>query len=567
MTQQELMAHPFFGKFQQRVGAVINGMVQRGMMNPNESQMLVNMLKASYPQIHQFVEGLTMRYGEIRDDQMDSEIYNWLQNPLQQVRARIAQMSGGFGTGFGPTPWGGGYQRPAVGFGYDSQRGGGGFGSGPGIPQRPFSGGGGGGPDVFRPDQPSVTSLFGGQPKQPTEREQHAAEEMKKRMEKPVAPPEWKTPEIVDEKSCSLGGDVSVLMTKFTLSSGDIARRVIVHDPKVGYTSDQDALEHYKGVFALYPDTRRKFLTVAYRQLKAIHVGHDEFMRLAQTLAANVGKASDVEGKLRAILAATGNLSVTAYEEFKKLFLDELDAHIQCGELCDSFHPKNILNRPDRIEDVLAWVTGDIDKNMLAAMKGMDGFEKRLDTLLTVVIDTVVTSLPKLIINTNSDMTMLDDFYRALPGIWTTDCGSTFQNSEDLINLFLATRETIEGSKTENATKAESALKTTLMNLSKQFTLIFIPRVVSWCNYSKADVCRYDETGNCQPASWAPLQPRNDVEFFVGDDLDKWSKSRDTKIKWCPKSIYMEVDEETFCLQYGRTTNDGNWCCSSKYWH
>lgn len=575
MTQQEVMSHPYWGKFQQRLGPVINGMTQRGMVSPNESQLLVQLLRNSYPQLHSFIERICMNYPEMTDQQMDSEIFNMLSNgAIQTVKAKISQMSGGgfggggwgSGGGFGGG-WGGGngFGRP-VGFGYD--RGfGGGTGGGFGIPSSPFSGGNtnrGGGAN-FEAPQPSATSIFGGGTTHDARKENIAAA-MRPDSKTPASNSEWKTPKSIDEKSMAMNG-VTALINKFELSTGEAARRVIIHDSKVGYTSDSEVLEKYKSVFTLFPDSRRKFLTIAYQQLKLVKVNREEFVKMAMALSVAVSKANDVESKLRAILATLSDFNHAAYGEFTRIFLDELELHIQCGELCDSHHPKNILNRPDSIEDVLAWVTGDINKDMLAAMHGMEGFEKRLNDLLSVLIDGLVASLPKIILDTKNDTTMLDDFYRALPGIWTNDCGMSLRNTEDLFNLFLATRETIESSKSANAIKAESVLRKKLDELGKQFTMIFLPRVVSWCNYSKADVCRYDEKGNCQPDVFPSNQPRNDVEFFVEETLEQWDDSRDTRFRWSPKNLLMEIDEETYCLQYGRTTNNPPFICSVKYWH
>lgn len=570
MTQQEIMQHPFFGKFQQRIGPVINAMIQRGMLTVSESDYLTRALKSNFNPIMQFIENINMRYPqEMNDGHMDTEIFNWLQPLIQQVRTSMNRMTGGFGTGFNPGfagggMWGGGcggMGRP-VGFGFDSFVGG----RNPG-----FGGGTRGGTDIFA--QPgnngaSVASLFGttgGQ--QPAKRQEQVKEALKPAIDKPVAPAAWKAPEADTEKNYEFTG-VDMQVTKFNLSTNDAALRFIIHDPKVGYTSDSNVLERYKDLFGMFPATRRKFMTIAYQQLRVLPVNHDEFMKMAQALSVAVNKCSDVESKLRAIIANSSRCGdVASYMMFNKLFLDELEMHIQCGELCDSHHPKNILNRPDRIEDLLAWVTGDIDKNMLAAMRGMEGFCDRLNELIGIIIETVVAGLPKIILDPVNDMTVLAEFSRALPGIWTDDCGSTFKNTEDLINIFIATRETVERSKSADAVKNESTLKQTLTMLNKQFTMIFLPRVVSWCNYSKADVCRYDERGNCQPACYSKLQPRNDVEFFVEDTLEKWDTSRDTRFKWAPKNIYMEIDEETFCLQYGRTTNGQPYICSNKYWH
>ena len=575
MTQQEIMQHPFWGMMQNRIGVVINGLVQRGMIQPSESQHLINLLKGSGNELLNFVNGLIMRYQEINQNQMDSEIMRFIEAPLNVVRQRMRSMMNGggfcapgFGGGFGGSGFGGGGFSQPSGFGYDP-----GFGGMrqnncmPGVPTSPFSGNPVPNKDVFSAPGAGIASMFGGTPKQPTERDKVVAAEMNKKVAAPPSTPvSWKEPNLVEEKTYNIGA-VNMMCSKYELYDGSVARSIIVHDPVVGYTSDQDVIAKYKPIFEVLPEAKRKVLTISYRQLKVMRVGRDEFMRMATAISTAVSKNSDVPGKLRAIIASLGDYNLHAVEEFTKLFLDELDLHIQCGELCDSFHPKNILNRPSKIDDVLSWVTGDVSKDMLNAMQGMKGFTERLEQLLSFIIDSIIKELPKLIINTVTDMTMLDDFYRALPGVWTDDCGSTLKGTEDLVNLFLATRETIDGSKTENASKADSTLKLTLTNLSKQFTMVFLPRVTTWCNYAKSDICRYDESGNCQPSCWAPLQPRGDVEFFIGDVLKKWQASRDIKIKWSPKSIYMNVDEETFYLQYGMTTNDCNWTGQTKYWH
>ena len=567
MTQQEVVAHPYWQKFQARLPVVINSLVQRGMISPNVQNVLVNIIRNSYPMMHQFIENLNMRYSELTDQQLDAEIFQWIQPAANQAIAQVRQMTGGFGVGFGGAGagfGGGGFgMRQPVGFGYDSGRQVMPSGTMPGgIPVSPFSGGQN--PDPFRPDNP--TSMFGGTPKPQTQREKHIEDQMKPKVEQPPAPIKWEKPVIEGEKNVELT-NVTAQITKYTLCTGDRAIRVIVHDSKVGYTSDYDALNRYKGIFSMFSDPRRKFLTVVYQQLKLIDVGKDEFSKLVNSVATAVSKAQNIEGKLRAIISTSSGFSVAAYDAFNKLFLDELQFHIECGELCDSPHPKNILNRPAKIEQVLAWLTGDIDKGMLSAMRGMKGFEDRLNTLLRVIIDGIVATLPRRILDASRDMTLLDDFYRAIPGIWTDDCGETFKNTNDLVDIFLATRETVDGSKSSGAVKADSILKETLNELSKHFTLIFVPRVASWCNYSKADVCRYDPTGNCQPTVFSPLQPRNDVEFFVNESLDKFTNSKDQVARWTPKNIYLELDEETYCLQYGRTTDDVSYVCTSRYWH
>ena len=574
MTQAEVQAHPFWGKFQQRIGPVINALTQRGMVSPNESGVLIQILRNSYPMMHQLIENLNQRYSEMNDAQMDSEIYNWIQPACQQAKMRVQQMTGGFGRGFGGGGFGvpgfggggGGWGNSApVGFGFDSMRGGANPGTPGGVPTSPWSTPG---KDMFATSgSGGIASLFGGSTPAPSQRDRQVADAMKPKAPAPVTPVSWKEPTKIDSNTYELSGSIEVTAEKYGLYDGSKATNVIIHDQKVGYTSDHEVIEKYKGIFDVIPESHRRILTVSYQQLKVLHVGRDEFLKMVQSIHANAGRMSSVESKLKTIITEAGHYNKNAYDEFVRLFVDELEAHIQCGELCDSFHPKNILNRPRGLEDILAWVTGDVGKDMAAAMKGMENFTEKLNKLIEILIEEFAIGLQRRILNPQTDMTMLDDFYRALPGVWTEDHGITFRNTEDLVNIFLATRETIDGSKSATAVKADTELKRKLDDLCKQFTLLFVPRTVTWCNYAKSAVCRYDDTGNCQPAVTPRQQPRNDVEFFLAAILSNWDVCRDTMIKWAPRNVYMEVDEETFCLQYGYTTNGPIWIGTSRYWH
>lgn len=575
MTQAEMQNHPFWQLFTRRLTPVISSCQQRGMISPNEVGLLSQLLKNSYPQMHAFVENLVQRYGQMSDSQMDNEVYNWLQAPIQQCRMRIQQMSGGFGNGFGSAPWnnggvvpwGGGGGCAPRGFGFDSFSG-----AGRGIPSSPFGGGAPAnrpnGADPFTaPPTGAGPSVFGGGTKQPTEREKYVESQMTPDKAKPANKIPWKTPTVIDTNTVSLNGEVELTVSKLEMFDGSFAREALVYDPRVEYVSDADVLEKYKPLFSIFPESQRQVLTVCYQKLKVIHAPQEEILKLSQAISASAGKMSGAEAKLRAVIATASHFNKRAYEEFANLFLDELEAHMQCGELCDSAHPKNILNRPSKLEHVLAIVSGDISKEMSNALDSMKGFRERLEKLLEVLIEEFATGLHRRIINVKTDPTALSGFYRALPGVWTEDCGITLKNSVDLVNLFLATREKMDGSVTANAVAADSNLKKKLDELANEYTLIFVPRIATWCNYSKADVCSYDQKGNCQPSCFSRLQPRNDVEYFTNKLLESWSIARDTILKWSPKNLYMEIDEETFCLQYGRTTDESTWVGTCKYWH
>lgn len=559
MTPAECTAHPFFQKFTERLQVVINSLVQRGMVSVDESQMIGTAIRQNNQQIwgaiYQLIDRLNMSYSQINDNQMDQAVLSWLNTIVGQMRASRMNRGGFMG--------GGGFGMPPGGSIFGG--GGGGFGFGGGVPVSPFGGGGrtmtpmfGGGGGASSP----LSNLLGGGNNNKPQQQQNNQNQQPQKKTNVV----WKEPEPTDNKSFDLKEGVEITTTKYTLCTGDSARNVIVYDPKVGYVSDSEVIEKYRPVFTALGPTKKTCMTVFYQRLKAIPVPREEFLKLAQTIAAQVGKANGIDAQLRAVISTASHFGKSAYDEFSRLFLDELDAHIQCGELCDSTHPKNILNKPADLESLLAWITGDVGKEMAAAMNGMNGFRDRLNKLMEVLISEIATGLYRRILNTKTDMTVIDDFYRALPGMWTSDCGQTFQNSEDLINVFLTTKETIEGSKTANAVKAENELTSRLESLNKQFTLLFVPRIVTWCNYAKSDVVRYDTNGKCQPSVVSKLQPRNDIEFFLKEVLEICQSNRDPLLKWTPRNIYFEIEEETYVLQYGLTTDGLIWTGTSKYW-
>jgi len=334
VTQQEIQAHPFFGKFQQRLPSVVNGMTYRGMINPNEQQMLIRMLKQSWNMIHQFIERLNMSYSSIDDNQMDNEIFEWLKPAV----ARIKQMSCGGGSMWGGGPMGGGAWGGGAGWGNNG--GGGGWNN--------AWGGGGGAPSLWGTGNPNnannkMGNMFGGTVAN-TQRKQQIEKKLSPEPQPVKKPVNWKVPEQVEQKTLELNGGVEITVTKYAMSTGDTGRSAIVYDPKVGYTSDHEVIEKYRTLFKAFPSTKAQFLTVFYQQLKAIPVAREEMLTMSQSIAKAVLKATNLADKLRAVVATAGHFGKTAYDEFSKLILDEFEFHAQCGELCDSAHPKHFLN-------------------------------------------------------------------------------------------------------------------------------------------------------------------------------------------------------------------------------
>lgn len=559
---QNLTQHPYWTSFQASLQRVIDRLVQSGQIYPTESQIIRSILPSCGPVMQGFVSTLLQRYPNgMNIPQMDAEVEtSFLPNLRAMAQQRMRTMGGqqpmmgGMQPMMG-APMGGapmynynmgmpnncGFRQPAFTAAPVAP---GGLTSGVALP------GGGNDPvksDVLAPDP-----------------------DLLKENEPKVSNP-WAPPSLTESKDYKFNAGTMVAISKYTTSDDGTATKITVVDNRIRYRDDFDAIAAYKPAFRMFGDNNKKFLTVIYKQLKVLNVGRDEFLKLATEVTEMLGASGTLPEKLKAMIAIMSRHSVGAVKEYVGLFLDELDALTNCGELVDSNHPKYIPERFNDIETVLAFITGDIsDANIKKAMFGMNGYKEKFTQVVTMLLDRVLAPLPKTILTpfengAVKDKSVLDDYSRVLPQLWTHN-GSTIKDVEDLFDMYIRTTGQVNGSVSDAASSAMSQLRLALTTYDNNFTVVYLHRVASWCNYSRTTTVSYESNGNCKPHVYATGYADDDVAWFIDDLYRTLSAFKQPVIRLYPKSLYCEYEEEIVNLNYGMTTDGSIWLGSSRYW-
>lgn len=564
-TPEQLISHPVYAHFRQRLDVCVNTLLQRGQMTPQEASIIQTMMQQAGPGTLNFIGGIMTRYSSIDDAGMDAEINTNFLPSIRQVAQQ--RLTAGAGLMYGPTMAAPAYGVPMAGTTWRAPMGAYAQpmmpGAGPMVQPRPMFTPGTGHPGSMFQQVATPPAPTPAQPRQP----QSPPEP------KPADQIPYKQPEVVSATyDTTISGCVKIRMDKYARFDGSSIYRVAVHDPRIRYGNDQEALNAYKGIFAgVKKPEDKKFLTVIYKQLKALPVDKQEFHKLASAVSAEVLKAGQsLENKLRAIVSTLSKVSVqqAAVTEFQKLILEEFDAHLRAGALCDSRHPEAIISCPSSIQGLLDLYVGDIDKNMLNALRSMPGFQETLERILNTIVDTMIKQLPQYILDPTRDRTIIDDLSRVVPQVWSPDEGASLRGTDDIFEIFLKSRETIGDSKTDSAVKAESDLTTKTAELSKYFTLVYVHRVASWCNYAKSEAVHYKSNGNCQPYVADPNMVNNDLAYFCVEVLRAAQSTKmASSFRTSPHTVYCEIDEETFMLDYDWTTDGKLWLGVSRFWH
>lgn len=557
--QQE---HPFVQKFKERLPAVLNSMVQTGQMTAQEAQVVSGMAFRFGPGTQMFLRQLISSMTSIDNPTMDNYIVSQFL-PNVRIAARQAMMSQGAGMMYNASygsPMGGGMMGMQGGFGMRPMMGGVPtapmFNNGPAPGATPMGGG------------MSPESMFSSKPVQQPQK-------LDLQIEQPKAPEKknpWSKPEVKNTLGpVQLNGVAEAVITDYQDSNGDSIRRISVYDPRIRYLDDHDALRAYKTALTLNKKPRHQILTVAYRQLKVLQTSTDEFTKLATAVSTAILKngAATLEQKIRTILNVINNFQAGTKDEFIRLFLDELDAHCQCGELVDEANPTRVMGRFSSLEQVLDLVTNDFDKATMEALNSMAGFAGRMEKVIGTLVDAFIANLHKFILHPDPDSSpdTLDDLSRALPQLWSED-GNTLRGTDDLIDIYIASgARTSTGTRTDTASAKDSELRTKLRELCRNFTVVFVDRVVTWCNYSASAIVKYDvNDGSCIPTVFGIDQQYSDMTHFLNEVIVGGMNTKRTAYRRSPHTLYCEFEESTTELQYGLTTDDKIIVLSTKGW-
>ena len=543
-----LESHPYYQKFVYQLRSRIQYWASQGAITPQELQLMCIMAQNPGQQTIGFIQSLGVRYPNgIDEAHMQSEIDETFLPALRQAaRQKIAMGTMGSAT--------------LQGMGLNGLNG---LGMNKVEPMAAFSTG-----------RSMAAGLFGEMKVQPTIDAKKAeqpkpAEQTTTKLPDPVKP--WKCPEFDDNFQTSkftICNCANILFGKFNLHDGKTCLRMLINDPRIRYTSDEDVIGTYRPYIQTFRNDH-KFITIQYKQLMAIPVGREEMMKLANEVALTISKMeNNLCDRLKSVVQITRGtrFSFACSEAYNKLFCDEFDLHMQCGELTLSSNPKMVLNRFSTIQDILNFVSKDIDKSTVQALEKIPDYYKTLNRIVEDIVYDIALNFTKKIVNPNKHLSVLGSYMRALPPVWSTDTDLSMRGTEDLMELWVMSNVQVSGSKSDGAIAAGSSLKSKIEELDKQFTVFWLWRQTTWTDYPASSAVAYDAKGECHPTTWDLNNPKSDVTFFIGELMKATEEGSDAQMKRAPHSIYMDYEESKYSLNYGWTVDARLWLGCPRYW-
>lgn len=540
---------------------VVQTLQMRGEIGPNEAQLLLR--QNGGPAFANFVNNVAMQFATLSSEQqMGDLLAENLIKPMVIEMRQQRMAGGGYGGGYG----GGGY-----GFGRPMMMGGGGmFGGGFGRAGGGYFGGGstfgaslklpGGGGGYFGNGQQQQERRERGDMNNDTPKREERKTEVRK---------EWKAPVQNGtplNKNLNANG-VKVIRKTFEGFDGIPCTEVIAIDDRARYLTPYEAAEAYKSL--LDEVGGRKFMTVAYRQVKVLKVNREQFKKLVKAVSGAVSNINpnDNAARIKAIMAASGEYPSSAVSAYHKLIVDEFNEHVLAGELTDS--PADHLTwavEASNLQGIYDMLAGNLSADTKAALQQIKDFDNALNRIVSSVIDTVVLEgMVHRIFDPLNDPTVLDVYSRVLPPMWKNDALDAWEGTDNLFNKFICANRKVNGSTGEAAAIAEQALKQRLSIMDNHFTVVQVPRIITWTNCESSSAAAWDEHGRCVPRSFTDQSFDNDVAFFLARAIKTIGASEVPAYTKIPHKLVCEVEEGIVTLDYGITTDGALWTGSLRY--
>lgn len=526
---------------QQLYPRVVDKIVSRNEISPNEANWLLQQLNGAA--FNNFVADVTARYPSLQGEaQLEQMIYYQLVQPMINNYRR--QMAGGYGGGgYGPQPYvgGGGYYPP----------------------QPPNRGGawytGGGAPG--NPGYVRGPRGYGVQPPPPPPQRPAPRPRREKENEAPAKPKvPWKAPEVdvASKVNHTFDNSTAFAMERYTGADGTLITNAFVINTRPRFSSGMEAIEMYKHIFDDCRDGRQ-ILTVCYNEMHVIRTDRAEFKKLVKDVSAavsNIG-ADNIKDRVRAILNISKDHMAVAKEAFEKLVVDEFNYHVRCGELTDS-DPNHATwsVTANSLQGLADLISGDISKETRDTLHKIHDFDKRLETIVSRVIDTVVLNADKRILDPVADKSIMDIYGHAVPPVWRNNRENCWKVTDNFFSKFLASQKTINGSQPQTAIVAAQSLQTELTTTDRNYTVLLMPRIIMWSNSPASDVVPVDRDGTYGVAVYGEKHPMdNDIAYFANTVFTRTNNSNVTAFAIVPHRIICESDGVMVRLNFGMTSD------------
>ena len=546
-------------------------------ITPQEAQFLLN--QKDGPVFMQCVQNMDMTMPNMSEYQIEQAIVEGVLNPL--LRQLRQQMMVQQGPRPGYPPPGYGYPPPVPGYG--------GYPPPPGYPP-PVPGYGRAPVPGWRPQMPagqvqppSWYSRDNTDPNNVMGRVQTPGWKApeppatvpvpkQKKEEPPKEVPKW-TPPVIDassDETVSNGESQQVTILKFVDCHDQAGHEIHVLDSRPRYTSAEDAVNAYK--YLVKGMSGKVFMTIRYTQCKLLETGRQEFAHLVDAVAKSVGNASadNVLERLEQALAIANEHKASAAAAFQKLIVDEFNEHTLSGELTDNkpSHSNLRITVPD-CTGIVQLLRGELDSRTMEALRKVANFDERLKDIVKKVLHTVVfNGFANKILNPAVDKLCVDTFSRCIPPVWRNAKASKWVVTGNIPQRLVTALNASESSVRKSSLQQFDQMIT---EINEQFTVVQVPRIITWTNCSSYQVVGWTDDGQCVNKTYSLCLedgkgPTNDVAVFLARALAIQAESKHACFQAVPSRVMFEVEESVRTLEYGLTSDGGSfWVGSIRY--
>ena len=554
--------HPYYQLACQMYPKVVNNLLAQQRITQMEANFIMS--KVNGPEFAQFVQNAIASLPSIQGEQhMEKLIYDNLIGPMiQYIRQQAAYQAGGGYGGMMMNPGMAPGFRPPMGGGY-VQRGG----FQPGGSSW-YAGNHGVGAPAFQ--RGPATGRYQPEAIAPTPRGRTSDRTTK--APEPKTKPKWDEPNLDQTKTINHTlNNTGFNIQEFMSSDGTPITEAYVIDDRPRYLSPAEAINAFKGLLP-QEDNVKKFLTVCYRQLKVIkNVDRNALKNLIKAVVGPVTNINydRVGDRIKAIITVSGDHPSGAVNAFHQMIVDEFNEHILSGELIDST-PSHYLEwklSASSLSGIYDLVTGNMDKNTRDALHQIKDFDQALKSIVQKVLDTVVINgAVTRILDPISDPSVMDIYSRAIPPIWKNDVSGTWEATDNFFAKYLAAHKTINGSKTVTASTVEQQLSSKLQLVDKNFAVIQVPRIITWCNQPVSDAASWSGDGKIVSCCYDNGSVNNDTAYFLMRAIARTKASKASNFALVPYGLICEVQDGAISLNYGNTTDGKLWVGSRRYY-
>lgn len=387
-------------------------------------------------------------------------------------------------------------------------------------------------------------------------------------------PAEWSKP----TPNMQIGGKVyedmgtlSIASKYWNRSNGRVHLDVLAFENSLKHKSKYDALEAVKRIPDLMRQCNSYTITVGYLQPVLLEVSLKEMQALADELVREIGSSTGSLDTSKGVanIGALKKIIENKYtnalnREVVRFLCDEINAHQNGGELCDSAHPIPPID-VDELGVLEAYASRNVQvlgQGVVDDINNTQDFDSALSLLIAKVITPFIARLKSFIIDPKASIEYLETYVNACPRYVTKD-GQKYAAVPDIVKLYHQSKQHVNGSPTESAKKAKLDFETALGVLVSKYTVLYVPRIATFSNLDPGQAIWFSDDGNIRPKCY--LEPTNDLSFFLTNIITRVHELKSDLFSRAPYELEFHNDETVTKTFYGVGTDQCIWTGNEMY--